>query len=45
MGFAAETTINRTDFGLTWNVALETGGLLVGEKVKIEIEAELIKQD
>ena len=43
-GFSASTTINRKDWGLNWNVALETGGLLVGEEVKIEIELELIKQ-
>jgi polyisoprenoid-binding protein YceI len=34
-------TINRTDWGLTWNVPLGGGGLLVGEKVKIEIDGEL----
>lgn len=43
-GFAAETTLNRKDFGLTWNMALETGGLLVGDTVKVSIEAELVKQ-
>ncbi|MBI2861450.1 MAG: YceI family protein [Chloroflexi bacterium] len=43
-GFTAETTINRTDFGLTWNMALETGGFLVGDTVKISIEIELIAQ-
>jgi polyisoprenoid-binding protein YceI len=43
-GFTAATSVNRKDFDLTWNVALETGGLLVGEKVKIEIELELIKE-
>lgn len=43
-GFAAETTINRKDFGLVWNVALETGGFLVGDTVKISIEAELVKK-
>lgn len=44
-GFNAETTINRKDFGLTWNAAVETGGVLVGEDVKINIELELHKQD
>jgi polyisoprenoid-binding protein YceI len=43
-GFTATTTINRKDFGLTWNRALETGGLLVGEEVKITIEAELVRK-
>ena len=44
-GFNAYTTINRKDWGLTWNVALETGGLLVGDQIKIalEIEAVLLK--
>lgn len=39
-GFSAETEINRKDWGLEWNVALETGGLLVGEKVKIQLDIE-----
>jgi polyisoprenoid-binding protein YceI len=43
-GFSAETNINRKDFGLTWNVALETGGWLVGDQVKIQIELQVIKQ-
>ncbi len=43
-GFSATTRINRKDFGLTWNVALETGGVLVGEDISIAIEAELVKQ-
>jgi polyisoprenoid-binding protein YceI len=42
--FAAKTAINRKDFGLTWNVALETGGWLVGDTIKIEINTELVKQ-
>jgi polyisoprenoid-binding protein YceI len=42
-GFNATTTINRTDFGLVWNVALETGGILVGEEITIEIELEAIQ--
>ncbi|GIK29611.1 MAG: polyisoprenoid-binding protein [Chloroflexi bacterium] len=41
-GFSATTKFNREDFGLTWNMALEAGGWLVGKEVKIEIEAELI---
>jgi polyisoprenoid-binding protein YceI len=44
-GFTASTTINRKDFDLTWNVALESGGFLVSDKVKIDIELELIKED
>ncbi|KXK61816.1 polyisoprenoid-binding protein [Micromonospora rosaria] len=43
-GFTASTEIDREDFGLTWNVALEGGGVLVGKKVKIEIEGEAIRQ-
>lgn len=39
-GLSAATTINRKDFGLTWNFALETGGVMVGEEVKIEINLE-----
>ena len=42
-GFTAKTTINRKDWGLEWNVALETGGVLVGDTIKIELEVELIK--
>lgn len=39
-GFSAKGTVNRKDFGLGWNAVLETGGVLVGEKVKIEIDVE-----
>ena len=39
--FSASTEIDREDWDMTWNVAVETGGLLVGKKVKIEIDAEL----
>lgn len=39
-GFSARTRIDRKDFGLSWNETLETGGLLVGDDVDIEIEAE-----
>ena len=42
-GFTAETEISRKDWELTWNVALETGGVLVGDKVKIELDVELVK--
>ncbi|MEH1012584.1 YceI family protein [Micromonospora sp. CPCC 206060] len=44
-GFSASTEIDREDFGLTWNVALETGGVVVGKKIKIEIEGEAIRQE
>lgn len=40
IGFNAHTKINREDFGLTWNMALETGGWLVGKEIKIEIDVE-----
>jgi polyisoprenoid-binding protein YceI len=43
-GFSASTSIDRRDWGLTWNQALETGGILVGDTVKIEIEVELVEQ-
>ena len=43
-GFVAKTTVNREDFGLTWNAALEAGGFLVGKNVTIELEVELLKQ-
>jgi polyisoprenoid-binding protein YceI len=44
IGVAVETKINRKDFGLTWNAALETGGVLVGEDVKIHSELQFVKQ-
>lgn len=43
IGASAATKIKRSDFGLTWNSALETGGVLVGDDVKIELEVSLIK--
>ena len=43
-GFTAETEINRKDFGLTWNAAIETGGVVVGDRIKIQLEIEAIKQ-
>lgn len=43
-GFSARTKINRKEWDLVWNVALETGGMLVGEDVTINIELELVKQ-
>ena len=44
-GFSASAEIDREEWGLTWNVALESGGVMVGKKVKIEIEGEAIRQD
>ncbi|MFC0675833.1 YceI family protein [Brachybacterium hainanense] len=41
-GFTAETRISRKDFGLTWNAALEAGGVLVSDEVRISIEAEFV---
>jgi polyisoprenoid-binding protein YceI len=43
-GFSASGAINRKDFNLTWNQALETGGVLVGDEIKVSIELEIIKQ-
>lgn len=42
-GFSAETEISRKEFGLEWNVALETGGVLVGDKVKIQLDIQAVK--
>jgi polyisoprenoid-binding protein YceI len=44
MGFSAKTAVDRKDFGLTWNQALETGGLVVGDRIEIEVEVEAVKQ-
>lgn len=44
LGFEAETTINRKEFGLMWNAALETGGFLVGDDVKIALSIQAIGQ-
>jgi polyisoprenoid-binding protein YceI len=43
-GFEGKTTINRKDWGLSWNVAIEGGGILVGEKVKLELDVSAIKR-
>jgi len=43
-GYSATTKIKRSDFGLTWNMALETGGVVVGDEIKIALEVELVKQ-
>jgi polyisoprenoid-binding protein YceI len=45
VGLKATLTINRKDYGLTWNKALETGGVMVGDEVEIEINAEAVKQE
>lgn len=42
--FSAQGTINREDWGLTWNMVLEAGGLLVSKEIRLEIEVELIRQ-
>ena len=44
IGYSATATINRKDFGLEWNMALEAGGVLVGDEVRITIETELVRQ-
>ena len=43
-GFSASTKINRKDWGLTWNQTLETGGVLVGDEITVDIELEIVKQ-
>lgn len=43
-GASASTKISRSDYGLTWNKALEAGGVVVGDEVRISLEVELIKQ-
>lgn len=43
-GFSGSTKINRKEFGLTWNTALETGGVMVADEVKINVEIEAVKQ-
>jgi polyisoprenoid-binding protein YceI len=43
-GFSAKASLDRREFGLVWNAALETGGVLVGEKVEIAIELEAVKK-
>ena len=42
--FSAATKVNREDWGLTWNMVLEAGGLLVSKEIRLEIEVELIRQ-
>ncbi len=43
-GFEATTTVNRKDWGLTWNAAVEGGGVLVSDKITINIDVQLAKQ-
>lgn len=43
-GFSARTSISRKDFGLTWNVALEAGGFVVGDKLDITLEIEAVRK-
>jgi polyisoprenoid-binding protein YceI len=45
IGLSATTEVDREDFGLTWNVALESGGVLVGKKVRIELAVEAVAAD
>ena len=45
MALAVNTKLNRKDYGLTWNKLLEAGGLMVGEEVTIQIDAELVKEN
>ncbi len=44
LGFEAETTLNRKEFGLNWNAALETGGFLVGDEVKVSLQIQAVGQ-
>jgi polyisoprenoid-binding protein YceI len=43
-GFSGQTKLNRRDFGLNWSVALETGGVLVSDQFKLEVEIQAVKQ-
>lgn len=43
IAISATTKINRKDFGLTWNAALETGGILVGDDITINLDAQFVK--
>ena len=44
IGFSARTTLERAEFGLTWNQVLATGGVVVGDRVDLELEVEAVKQ-
>jgi polyisoprenoid-binding protein YceI len=43
VGFVAKTTIDRREFGLTWNQALEAGGILVGDRIDIELDVQAVR--
>ena len=43
-GYSAEATLNRKDFGMTWNMVLDAGGVLVGDKVKVAVNLEAVEQ-
>ena len=43
IGASATAKLSRKDFGLTWNAALETGGVMVGDEVKITIDVEIVR--
>ncbi len=43
IGASATTKLSRKEFGLTWNAALETGGVMIGDEVKIEIDVEIVR--
>jgi polyisoprenoid-binding protein YceI len=43
LGFSLEGSINRSDFGLRWNQVLETGGVLVSEKIDINVEVQVVQ--
>jgi polyisoprenoid-binding protein YceI len=45
MGFSARGKLDRREFGLTWNAALETGGVVVGDEIKLHVDAEVVKQN
>jgi polyisoprenoid-binding protein YceI len=44
LGFSASGELNREDFGLTWNQVLDTGGVMLGKQVRLEIETEFVRQ-
>jgi YceI-like domain. len=44
VAFAGELEIDRDDFNVSWNMAIETGGVLVGKKVQIELEVQAVKE-
>ena len=43
-GYSAETTLNRKDFGMTWNMVLDAGGVLVGDKIKVTLNIEAVEK-